>query len=128
MSANGEPGRKTLAEEIADLCADVDTVRAWLKERGYGNALEAVAAGEIGPALRTEDWSLARYSKIERDIIQERIYAGRTPDVSLWYCHGRGWCAPIQKRLEYLGENHDEAVKRFRQLTGLISWNNPPLN
>ena len=117
MSANGEPGRKTLAEEIADLCADVDTVRAWLKERGYGNALEAVAAEQTGPKLLTVGWSLARYSEIERDTVEEKICAHFNPDVSLWYHRGRGWCTPIKGRLEYLGENHDEAVKRFRQLT-----------
>jgi hypothetical protein len=117
MSANGEPGRKTLAEEIADLCADVDTVRAWLKERGYGNALEAVAAEQTGPKLLTVGWSLARYSEIERDTVEEKICAHFNPDVSLWYHRGRGWCTPIKGRLEYLAENCEEAVKRFRQLT-----------
>jgi hypothetical protein len=77
MFANGEPGRKTVLQEIQDALADCDTVHAWLKERGYGSALEAVAAGEIGPALRSEDSSLARYVEIEHQM-------------------GRGLCEPIE--------------------------------
>jgi hypothetical protein len=101
---------------MANFFADGKTVRVWLEERGYDNALEAVAAGEIGPALRTEGWSLATWAEIERDTIEERIHADFDLDVSMWYHLGRGWCAPIMGRLEYLGENHEEAVARFRQL------------
>ena len=118
MAANSKPGRKTLLEYLADLMADCNTVAAWLEEHGYANALEVVAAGEAGPALRTESWPLARHAKLARDALEEKIYAGFDPDVSLWHSLEQGWCAPINGRLEYLGEEYQSAVARFRQLTG----------
>jgi hypothetical protein len=49
MSGNGGPDRKSCYEIMADLAADQNTVRAWLEQHGYENALEAIAAGETGP-------------------------------------------------------------------------------
>jgi hypothetical protein len=119
VAGNGEPGRKTFGQVMADLEADMLAVSAWLAEHGYGNALEAVAAGESGPELRTDGWSLATWAELERDTVDERILAGAYPDVPLW-AHGktRQWCAAVGGRLVYLGprDDHAGAAARYRAL------------
>jgi hypothetical protein len=104
LAGKAEPGRKTVEQIMADLAAEGGAVRAWLAQHGYGNAREAVAAGESGPELRTDGWNLATWAELERDTVEERILAGAYPDVPLW-AHGatRQWCAPVGGRLVYLG-------------------------
>jgi hypothetical protein len=106
-------------ESMRRLLTDARTVRAWLREHGYASVLEAIAARESGPSLLTAGWSLESFSPMQRDIVSEDILASVSPGVSLWCDRQRGWCAPVNDRLVYLGPKDDyaAAVARYRALS-----------
>src|SRR5262249_8234049 len=116
-----EPDRKTFDEAMDDMLADEKTLDEWLSEHGYSNALEAVAANKVGPKLRAAGKTLATVAESERDTIEEMVCSVvPSGGISLW-CHcTRGWCAPINGRLVYLGpqEDYEGALARFRELSG----------
>jgi hypothetical protein len=119
LTGNAEPARRSFHESMAALTADSKTIWVWLAQHGYDSCLAALAAGESGPELLTDGWSLATFGQIERNTVEEAIIERVVPGVSLWCHHARGWCAPINNRLVYLGpaDDHDGAIARFQALS-----------
>lgn len=119
LVGKSEPGQKTFDEAVSELIADDITVGTWLKQRGFDSVLEALAAGEAGPELIGEGHNLEFFAKCERDVVSERIHAALFPNISMWCHRERGWCAPINGRLVFLGprDEYTGAVTNFRRLT-----------
>lgn len=120
IRSEGNRSRSRAFDDIlVDARADGEMLAEWLAVRGYHDALEAVAAGESGPAFRTCGWSLTVLAGFLRDPIEEAILAAGHPGIPLWYGIQRGWCVPHNGRLTSLStlRSPEQAVERFRALT-----------